>query len=114
MNAFTQIATVLAQRGPWSMANPEQPEAKTMSKTDRMRHYLRTEGPANCHTLAMEGEVASTSLVFSLLKGDVAKGRVHFDGQRYSWNHEFDAQVHADIRNAMTLLKRHGYQVKKA
>jgi hypothetical protein len=117
MSAMQHIANTLANRGPWSMAQARQPdEPKPTSKTDKMRQYLREHGPANCHTLAMEGEVVSTSLVGSLLKGDLARGRIVFDPQRglYEWNPAFDERLQADIDQAVALLKRHGWKVSKA
>lgn len=44
-----------------------------MSKTERMRHYLREHGSARGITLAMEADLASVSLVSALLDGDIKK-----------------------------------------
>ena len=113
MNPFSQITNTLTGRSAWSMAKPVEAKEKPISKTERMRDYLRNEGPANCHTLAMEAEVLSTSLVGSLLAGDIEKGRVFFRQGKYHWNPEYDEALHQKLQEAIALLKRHGYQVKK-
>jgi hypothetical protein len=110
---FSQITSALTSpRGPW-LPTPQPEEPKPPSKTDKMRQYLREHGPANCHTLAMESEVVSTSLVGSLLAGDIEKGRVFFKQGKYHWNPDFDERLQADIRSAIALLQRHGYKVRK-
>jgi len=109
---FSQITSALTSpRGPW-LPTP-QPEPAQPSKTDRLREYLRTQGSATAIDLALEADLASTGLVGALLKVDLERGRVEFRAGRYTYNHEFDEAMDAEIRKAMALLKRHGYKVKK-
>lgn len=84
-----------------------------LSKTERMRIYLREFGPATAANLAMEADVPSSALVGALLKADLAMGRVVRDGSRYAWNSEWDEQTNNDIRKAKALLMRHGFTVRK-
>lgn len=83
----------------------------SLSKTERIRTYLREVGPANSATLAMEADVPSCALVGALLKGDLARGSVVRDGARYVWNNDWDSKAAEQIRQAKALLKRHGYTV---
>lgn len=114
MSAFQHIATTLAGRSnPWAAPRKAEPQPKGMTKTDKIRHYLRTQGPANCHTLAMEAEVVSTSLVGSLLAGDIEKGRILFRAGMYHWNQQYDEALQKKLAAAAALLKRHGWTVSK-
>lgn len=85
----------------------------SLSKTERIRRYLRDVGPANSATLAMEADVPSCALVGALLKGDIARGSVVRDGARYVWNGDWDQHATKQIRQAKALLKRHGYIVTR-
>lgn len=87
--------------------------AAGMSKTERIRRYLRECGPANSATLAMEADVPQCALVGALLKGDLQRGSVLRQGTRYAWNHQWDIQAQEEISQAKALLRRHGYNVTK-
>lgn len=91
------------------------PDERTtsISKTERIRTYLREVGPAVSAVLAEEADVPSCALVGALLKGDLARGSVVKLGERYAWNPEWDQKTDAAIRQAKSLLKRHGYTVTK-
>ena len=84
-----------------------------MSKTERMRQYLREHGSARGITLAMEADLASVSLVSALLDGDIKKGRVTFNDGHYFWDPAFDEALHQEIEAAKALLVRHGYEVRR-
>jgi hypothetical protein len=112
MNAFEHFQSQLGRVRAWSITPDE--KAKPISKTQRMREYLRENGWANSHTLADEADVPEVGLVGALLKGDIAKGRVLRTGNGYAWNIEYErTQQQEELRRAIALLKRHGYQVKK-
>lgn len=117
MNGITHIAQTLAG-APWNLS-PRRAELvgqdgqAATSKTERMRQYLRTQGPANSHTLAMEADVPSCGLVAALLKNDLHKGSVFKRGNHYHWNPQWDEQIQAQIQQAKTLLRRHGYAVQR-
>lgn len=84
---------------------------RAITKTERMRQYLREHGPATSATLAMEADVPTCALVGALLKGDLARGSVAREGGRYAWNPEWDDQVAAELRDALRVeldrLERH-------
>lgn len=112
MNPMQSIATTLAGRSPWSFAKRE-PDQRPASKTERMRHYLRTQGSATAADLAMEADLENTGLVSALLAGDIAKGRLFMRSSKYHWNPQHDEQLQTQLDAAVTLLKRHGYKVSK-
>jgi membrane protein DedA with SNARE-associated domain len=113
MSAIQHIAATLANRGPWSMAQAAPDAPKPTGKTDTMRQYLQQYGSATAVLLAMEADLASTGLVGALLKGDLARGRITYRLGRYWWNPAFDERLQADIDQAVALLKRHGWKVRK-
>ena len=53
---------------------------------------------------------ANTSLVSMLLKWDIKQGRVTFEDGRYNWNSETAAAEAQAVREALHLLRRHGYK----
>lgn len=123
MNAFTQIATVLAGRRPQSMATPtkDKPAADDsgISRVERIRRLLKSTGAA-----MTDAEIAwemdehfpnfGANLVWLLLKHDIEKGRVRMIRHGlYRWNDEYESANNTAIRAAIKLLTRHGYQVKK-
>jgi len=112
MTPFEHMSTALTGRSPWPfMEHPATKDDKTVSKTDRLRNYLRTQGAANAFTLADEADVPQTALVGALLKGDIAKGRVIFRGDKYHWNHQFDEAMHKRLQEAAALLRANGFTV---
>lgn len=113
MNPFDQITATLCGRPAWPFARQVASEARPESKTERMRAWLREQGPANSATLADEADVPTRALVAALLKGDLARGSVFRRGELYHWNPQFDADLHQQLRDAKALLTRHGYEVLK-
>lgn len=113
MTPFDNIAATLAGRSPWSFRVSTQNDPKPTSKTERMRNYLRQHGSASAATLADEADVPQTALVGALLKGDMARGSVFHRGNRYHWNHQFDADLHKQLSKAAALLRANGYTVTK-
>lgn len=89
-------------------------ENRPMTKTDRMRQYLRQRGEATAADLAIEADLCgSTGNVYALLKNDIAKGAIELRGQYYVWVDSFDAQKQQLIREAIRTLMRAGYTVIK-
>lgn len=116
MSQFEHITTALTGRSPWPFAIPQrrdETDNKPESKTERMRTYLRTHGAANAATLAHEADVPRTALVSALLKADIARGRIVRRGDKYHWNHQFDAEHHRRLDEAATLLRANGFTVIK-
>lgn len=113
MNPFEQITRTLTGRSPWPFAIPERRAAKSESKTERMRNYLRQHGSASASTLADEADVPQTALVGALLKGDLARGSVVHRGNKYHWNHQFDRDHHQRLQEAARLLRANGFTVSK-
>lgn len=113
-NPFTHMAGSLGARPvpDWVQADPQ---AKPLSRTETIRRHLRETGTAmTSEEIAFDLDDAlpnfGSHLVWLLLKHDVKKGRIVFDG-RYSWNHDYDTAEAAAIRAAVKLLKTHGYEV---
>ncbi|MBS3998132.1 MAG: hypothetical protein KGZ67_12530 [Hydrogenophaga sp.] len=113
-NPFAHIAASLSGRPAWpfAVATDSEPADPGLSKTERMRAYLRQHGPAVAATLADEADVPTSALVGALLKGDMARGSVYRRGHKYHWNPQFDVQLHEQIKQAAALLRRHGYRVE--
>jgi hypothetical protein len=112
MSPFDHIAATLGWRPRWSFSIEAQPAEPAISKTERMREYLRQHGPTTAMDLAMEADVPSSALVGALLKGDLARGSVYKVGNRYHWCHQFDLELHKRLKDAAALLRAHGYMVK--
>lgn len=111
-NALARMAGTLARVPPYMRPKAEVAERPT-SKTERMRQYLREHGPTTSAVLAMECDVPTCALVGALLKGDLARGSVWRDGDRYAWDSSWDEHLAAELRDARALLVRHGYRVTK-
>ena len=89
-------------------------ENRPMTKTDRMRQYLRQRGEATAADLAIEADLCgSTGNVYALLKNDIAKGSIELRGGLYCWVESFDLDEHHRIRDAIKTLKAAGYKVAK-
>jgi hypothetical protein len=55
-----------------------------VSRTECMRQALRTRGPLPASELVTHAELKETALVGALLKNDIRKGLVSFDGEFYA------------------------------
>lgn len=116
MNPFTQIAaTLTAHTLPaWDVA-----EAKTkgLSRTETIRRLLKVASrPVTAAEIAFDMDEFpnfGSHLVWLLLKYDLQKGRVLLEDGKYRWNHAYDTAEAAAIRDAVKLLKSHGYKVKE-
>ena len=84
--------------------------ASMTSKAGQIRALLKS-GPLSAAAICMEVDIASTSLVGSLLKHDIAMGRVEFVNGRYRWADDYEQALQQSIRKATALLKSNGYQV---
>ena len=119
MNPFAQMATTLiaATVPAWV---PQDVLAITASnRTERIRQLLRSANrPVSAAEIAFDMEEHfqdfGPSRVWLLMKYDMQKGRVILEDGKYSWNHEYDTAEAAAIRDAVKLLKSHGYTVRAA
>ena len=114
MNPFAKMATSLATRALPDWVQTEQ-NGKPLSRTETIRRHLKESGCAmTSEEIAFDLDDAlpnfGSHLVWLLLKHDVKKGRIVFDG-RYSWNQDYDTAEATAIRAAVKLLKAHGYGV---
>ena len=93
-------------------------EPQSSSRTECIRAVLRQAGrPMSAAEILFDagGHLpysANTSLVSMLLKWDIKQGRVTFEDGRYNWNSEKAAAEAQAVREALQLLKRHGYKCK--
>lgn len=115
MNPFSQMIDALSTHHtpPWGI--PEAGGGKQTSRTETIRELLRSATrPVTAPEIAFDVDLPSfnTNLVWLLLKHDISKGRVILQNGRYSWNHEYDSAQATAIRNAVQLLKRHGFDVE--
>lgn len=89
-----------------------------LNRTERIRRLLKATGAA-----LTDAEIAwdmadhfpnfGAHLVWLLLKHDISKGRVRqIRPGLYRWNDEYDTAEAAAVRDAIKLLKTHGYRVK--
>ena len=116
MNPFEQMAGVLAKHACFPAAPPirnKHPTGAT-SRTESIRELLRdTSRPLSAAEIAFDLDLPSSCTVWLLMKYDMQKGRVLLADGRYTWNHDYDTQEAQELRDAVKLLKRHGYQVKE-
>lgn len=117
MTSFAQMATALtAHTAPaWS---PEALPTGDMSRTERIRRLLKAaHRPVTAAEIAWDMDEHfpnfGSHLVWLLLKYDMAKGRVILRDGLYSWNHDFDTAEQVAIRQAVKLLRSHGYAVRE-
>lgn len=115
MNPFDQMATVLTAHTTPTWAPQSLPSAG-LSRTERMRRLLKAaKRPVTPEEIAWDMAEHfpnfGVNLVWLLLKHDLGKGRVLLDGGRYSYNHAFDDAEQIAVREAVKLLKSHGFKV---
>jgi hypothetical protein len=97
-----------APRVPQLIAPPE-----GESVTARLRHALRANGQMHGSDLARVVGLAGNSIVRALLKHDIDMGRVlHSDGV-YEINEDFEELGKHEIANAIRVLQRYGYEVRR-
>ena len=118
MNPMTMMAATLTARtvAAWSLAPEDKPTG--LNKTETIRQLLKTANrPVTaaeiCWDMADQFPNFGSHLVWLLLKYDMKKGRVLLNDGRYSWNHQFDAAEAQALRDAVKLLRHHGYKVKE-
>jgi hypothetical protein len=116
MNPFAQLAATLTGRNVAAW-NVEEVQPKGLSRTETIRRILKSASrPLTAAEIAFDMEHFAdfgSHLVWLLLKYDMQKGRVILEDGKYRWNHEYDEAEALEIRNAVKLLKRHGYKVKE-
>lgn len=88
-----------------------------LSRTERIRRLLKASSrPVTAHEITWDMADHfpnfGSHLVWLLLKYDIQKGRVILVDGKYSWNHDYDRAESRAIRDALSLLKKHGYKVK--
>ena len=114
MNPFQQMAQALAQKTAYMQRTAV--STKGMSKTDTIRCLIKSSSrPLSAAEIAFDMDEFpnfGAHLVWLLMKYDMQKGRVILTDGRYRWNHEYDSQEAEELRDAVKLLKKHGYQVK--
>lgn len=115
MNPFAQIAaTLTANTLPaWDVAEAK---PKGLSRTETIRRLLKTASrPVTAAEIAFDMDEFpnfGSHLVWLLMKYDIQKGRVLLQEGKYRWNHAYDTAEAEAIRDAVKLLKSHGYKVK--
>lgn len=101
----------------WQPSNAETAEPR-LTRTERIRRLLKERnGPVTAAEITWDMAEHfpnfGSHLVWLLLKYDIAKGRVLFAADKYSWNHAYETAEAQAIRDAVKLLKRSGYHVEK-
>jgi hypothetical protein len=113
-NPFSQICYTLMQPVAPTLSKTDTP--KNSSRTESIRVILRQAGrPMSAAEILFDAGdqlpySANTSLVSMLLKWDIKQGRVTFEDGRYNWNSETAAAEAQAVREALKLLRRHGYK----
>ena len=113
-NPFRQICYTLMQPTAPTLSKTEIPQ--NSSRTESIRVILRQAGrPMSAAEILFDAGdqlpySANTSLVSMLLKWDIKQGRVTFEDGRYNWNSETAAAEAQAVREALKLLRRHGYK----
>ena len=112
---FEAMTAVLTQVGRVDRASMPVPRDPALSHAAAMRQALQA-GPMNAAELAAVAGVKPV-LVQSLLKWDLQVGRVIKSGTRsdttYALNDEQHAEDQQRERDAIALLRRRGYSVRK-
>lgn len=112
---FEAMTAVLTQVGRVDRASVPVPRDPALSHAAAMRQALQA-GPMNAAELAAVAGVKPV-LVQSLLKWDLSTGRVVKTGSRRDTIYSLNEQQHVDDlkreRDAIALLRRRGYSVRK-
>ena len=93
-------------------------DSQSSSRTECIRAVLRQAGrPMSAAEILFDAGdglpySANTSLVSMLLKWDIKQGRVVYEDGRYNWNSKKAAAEAQAVREALQLLRRHGYKCK--
>ena len=111
---FTYMASALT-RAAFPAAPPvRQLRQAGTTRTESIRQLLReTTRPLTAAEIAFDLDLPSSCTVWLLMKYDMQKGRVLLSDGSYRWNHEYDHQEAEELREAVKLLKKHGYRVEK-
>ncbi len=109
------IADTLAGTRPMWPRYPEpkdrHPPAPT--RTEQIRQLVRMSGPLSAQSIALQLELERPDLVSALLKVDLQRERVRRIGTLYEWNHGYDEAQARELAAAVSLLRRHGYTVRR-
>ena len=104
---------------PWSallgtrpVKAPSKPPA---TKAQRIRTLLRERGPLTTREImdALPSLIPGPSYVSALLRQDIKQGYVFYDARRWYLADAFDPDLPRDVQNAITLLRQHGYTVRR-
>lgn len=113
MTSFCAMANDLIRAPVAAMV--EDVPVKSETRTGAIREVLKNSGRAMTAAeiaYVVDWPSFDTSLVFLLLKHDIAKGRVLVPVRgKYQWNYDWDTAEAAAVRAAIQLLQRHGYAV---
>lgn len=124
MTSFAQMAGVLATREAprpaRDLSNLKSAfvtgtgccEARRNGNTDKIRAMLQ-RGPATAREIANACDLKGSGFVGALLRHDVQKGKVFLSDGLYSWNYDYDDQEEEELRDAVKLLKKHGFKVQQ-
>lgn len=115
MSTFNHMAFTLMTRAPYVWPKDEVPQ-KGLSRSERIRRLIRAaDRPVSAAEIAFDMDDHfpnfGSHLVWLLMKHDISKGRVIFDRGLYSWSKESEFAEATAIREAVKLLRRHGYKV---
>lgn len=93
-----------------------EPMPAGLTRTERIRRLLKTyTRPVTAAEIAWDMADHfpdfGTHLVWLLVKYEIEKGRVLYADGKYTWNHEYETAEAQAIRDAVKLLKRHGFTV---
>lgn len=109
MTPFDTMAAQLAQHKRTPHAPPPS-DGHGLTKTERIRSFLRGHGWASSHQIAEAAGIKPT-LVGALLKHDLARGSVRRVADGYQWSKHWDDQTQAEALAAAALLRRLGHKV---
>lgn len=114
MNPFTQMASVLSAVNLPAWNTEAIPDG--LNRTDRIRQLLKEASrPVTANEIAWDMADHfpnfGSHLVWLLMKYDMQKGRVILEDGKYRWNVDYDTAEAKSIRDAVQLLRKHGYRV---
>ena len=117
MTPFTQMAATLTAKtiSAWNIDTNERPRG--LSRTETIRRLLKSASrPVTAAEIAFDMDEFpnfGSHLVWLLLKYDISKGRVLLQDGKYRWSHAYDTAEATAIRDAVKLLRQHGYKVRE-